>query len=400
MLNPLLYQFRETLKTHGKDIKINNIDTRVILKSTRNEYDDKEVLTTGDIGRGDYINYNDLYFITLTETADQYGSVYNKSTIRRTNFDIKFIIDDRLFQFPTIIESKNAYLADNNLLPMLVHTLQITIPLTPITEQIKIEDAILKWGQKWKVTARDYTKDGLIILTMERIGSSHNDDKENEIADRYVEVDGQPQDKLKGNINPILPFDVIATEIVSVQSFNNVEVEFGTPIEDIELPQVATVTLDDATQVELNINWNTSTYYKETAGIYTFYGTLELIEGVANTGNHKAQIKIAVDEEIEEGAIYIVEVTKQYQGDTEYQLSSNNWQKYHIKKLVAGEEVEGSFTFALGEGLGGLTLTKESNNICKLSTVTIYGKYNIDLIITDTDIDEVVLTQNIYINGR
>lgn len=397
MLNPLLYQFKETLKSHGKDIKINNVDTRVILKSTRNEYDDKEVLTDVAIGRGDYINYNDLYFIALTETIDQYGNVYNKSTIRRTNFDIKFIVEDRLFQFPSIIESKNAYLADNNLLPMLVHTLQITIPLTPITEQIKIEDAILKWGQKWQIQGRDYTKDGLLILTMERTGTSHNDDKENEIADRYVE----DIDRLNGNITPLLPFDTIATEIVSVESFSNIEVEFGTDIEDIELPNIATAVLDDTTTTELSITWDTSTYDSETAGIYTFYGTLELTEGIANTGNHKAQIKIAVDEEIEQGATYSIEVTKQYGSDEDYSVSSNGWQKYHIKKMIGDTEVEGDFDFALSDDLGGLTLTKESNNICKISMPTLYGgEIDIKLIITDTDIDEIVIEQTITIYRR
>ncbi|HZJ98411.1 MAG TPA: hypothetical protein VFC79_00305, partial [Tissierellaceae bacterium] len=194
----------------------------------------------------------------------------------------------------------------------------IMLPYSDIVKRMDRDDRFVFNKTSYRVTFYDETTyPGLIALICQETGLSHLDDKVNEIANRWVEINGVLVDRLP--------------------------------------------TLDD---------------------------------------QEPGEPPIIDPEEPVEGVSYSIEIEKQYQGDTEYQLSSNNWQTYTIKKLVDNEVVDGSFNFALSESIEGLTLTKESDNSCKLSTVVVYGKYNTSIIVTDADTNELIAEQNIFIDGR
>ncbi|MGI6628629.1 MAG: Ig-like domain-containing protein, partial [Bacillota bacterium] len=89
-------------------------------------------------------------------------------------------------------------------------------------------------------------------------------------------------------------------EITSVASIADISVAYGTELSAVGLPTTVEVTLDDETTRNLSVTWDggTPAYDGNTAGEYVFAGTLTLVEGLANTGGHKAQIKVIVAEAV------------------------------------------------------------------------------------------------------
>ena len=409
MYNVLQYQFNNSLERYGYNVKVNSTaDARVMFK----EYEEGSSTTdykymlvaNGLINQGDIITLFDEQWFVLGKNVS-INDVYTKFVIRRCNFDIKFIIGDKLYQFPSIIEGDKFFIGGDNILPLSADTLQATLPLTDVTKQLQELNCFIKWGKKWEIQGVDYTKEGLAILHCKVTGTSHLDDKENEIANRYEQVGSEKVDKLNGNITPILPFDESTKplpNIVNVATFDNIQVDFGTLIDDIVLPSTVAATLNDDTVVDLVVTWDTSSYDGEVTAIYTFGGTIELVEGITNTNNIVANIKIVVGEAPPEPepevARYEITPILQYQDDTPYEIWYNSWQKYEIKKFVDDVEVNGNFTFTLSDTKA--TISEVTNNSCKVSVGSVFGNHTVKLIVTDTDTNEVAIERTINIMGR
>lgn len=295
----------------GYNIHINNIPAKAIINNAGNiDYDDKTIITHEELQRGYYVRHDNLIFIVISEVNAKRYNTYYKATMRRCNYDVKFIIDNKLYLYYAIIESKNFTLEQGQYFMTSGDKITITLPLTDITKQIKVNDRVIKFNTAWEIEGIDYTKKGLVILHCKRNQiNSKTDDVENEIADRYV----SGTDRLNGNITPTLPFDeepepeTKALDIIHVSTLDDIEVYQGTLIEDIELPASVLVTLEDSSIVELNVNWDVSTYNGDVLGTYQLVGTLELIEGISNTNNLTATINIIV-KEIPQEDNYTIEI--------------------------------------------------------------------------------------------
>ena len=86
-------------------------------------------------------------------------------------------------------------------------------------------------------------------------------------------------------------------EIVSVETISDKEVEFGTTVLELELPQTVKVQLDNQEERTLSVQWDTSSYNGNVANTYRLSGELVLIDGIANTNGLKAVVEVTVKEE-------------------------------------------------------------------------------------------------------
>lgn len=86
-------------------------------------------------------------------------------------------------------------------------------------------------------------------------------------------------------------------EIVSVETVQDKEVEFGTPVSALELPQTVKVQLDNNEERTLSVQWDTSSYNGNVANTYKLSGELDLTDGIANTKGLKATVEVTVKEE-------------------------------------------------------------------------------------------------------
>ncbi|MDW7661650.1 MAG: Ig-like domain-containing protein [Bacillota bacterium] len=91
-------------------------------------------------------------------------------------------------------------------------------------------------------------------------------------------------------------------EIVSMKDCFQIFVPFGTPFNEVNLPTTAFATLDDTTIVPIQVSWDGSnpTYDGNTPGDYIFTGTLNLVDGIANTDGHTASVTVTVTPPLKE----------------------------------------------------------------------------------------------------
>lgn len=84
--------------------------------------------------------------------------------------------------------------------------------------------------------------------------------------------------------------------IVSVDSIEDVIVEYGTEKKNLELPEKITLKLSDGSEKEVDVNWTSEKYDGNKTGEYTFVGSYDLPEGV--TGEKlEVNVKVKVKEE-------------------------------------------------------------------------------------------------------
>lgn len=239
--NDITYLLQEI----GHNIKVNNVPAKAIINNASMErtYDDKKIICHEELKRGMYISYNDLNFILLNEVNDKRYLTYYKGIMRNCNYDLKFIIQDKLYLFYSFIESDKFALSSSQFITLSADTITATLPLTDITKKIEVNMRFVSMGRVWEIYSIDKTKLGLIslICKVNQLDPLY-DDMENEIANRFV----GGVDKLKGNITPITPFNEGGT----------VEPE---PEPEPE-PEVLTITgLDKFTVYEKNIEYSINT---------------------------------------------------------------------------------------------------------------------------------------------
>ena len=86
-------------------------------------------------------------------------------------------------------------------------------------------------------------------------------------------------------------------QTIGLAAFEDIYADYGTSLEELNLPETAEVTLEDGTVKELAVTWDPQTYDSQTAGTQTVKGTLELEKYVINSEGKHAEIKVHVMEE-------------------------------------------------------------------------------------------------------
>ncbi len=88
------------------------------------------------------------------------------------------------------------------------------------------------------------------------------------------------------------------SEILSLEDFTQISVNYGTLFSNVGLPLMVFATLNDTTTVPMQVNWNDGDpeYNGYTAGDYTFTGTLTDVDGIANNSGYTASIIVTVSD--------------------------------------------------------------------------------------------------------
>lgn len=83
---------------------------------------------------------------------------------------------------------------------------------------------------------------------------------------------------------------------VLVENVPDINVENGTTLSDLNLPNTVTVTLNDLTETSVAVTWDNGTplYDGNTEGTYTYAGTLNMPNGTINPNNLKAYVNVVV----------------------------------------------------------------------------------------------------------
>lgn len=170
----------------GKQIIINgNTATAIIGYADNKEFDDKKIITKSSIKRGDLIEIGDYKYIVISDTSDKRYDTYYKAIARRCIYNIFFNFAGTIKEFPAIVTSKIFDTEQGKYMQLAEGQIQVTLQDNADTSNIQLQQRFIIMGDAWKVTGIDKAKNGLIILNCEIDVFNDNDDKNNEIADRW-----------------------------------------------------------------------------------------------------------------------------------------------------------------------------------------------------------------------
>lgn len=114
-------------------------------------------------------------------------------------------------------------------------------------------------------------------------------------GDLTLEPDLLNMGALKASLTvTVLAEDTVVREVTGVANIAARQVSYGTVAGNLGLPTKVTVTLDDSSEAELEVVWNTLEYNENTVGTYTLTGRLVEVDGIINPNSLTAEIKITV----------------------------------------------------------------------------------------------------------
>lgn len=175
----------------GEDIKHNSIDKKVLIEDTTNfdnYYDDKNITVDFEIATGDLIFYQNYTWIIQNE-IDKNIRTY-KARIRKAKHNIKFVIDDSISEFPSIIDTKIMDTQSGQFITLPSGEIKVVLQANEYSKNLKRDIRFIKMGSVFKIVGIDRSKIGLIILhCKEDQFNNVTDDLENEVAniDKLVE---------------------------------------------------------------------------------------------------------------------------------------------------------------------------------------------------------------------
>lgn len=173
------------LSMAGDDIYINNdtMPKKALINNlpVNRQADIRTISTTSEIKRGDLVNWDNEYWLIISEVGHKRYTYY-KGIIQRCNYNIKFNFQGTIKEFPAIVDSKVFDTETNQYLSIPAGKIVVTMQSNADSENIKINDRFIKMKNAWKVTGIDRTNNGLLILHCDLDAIISSDDLENEIA--------------------------------------------------------------------------------------------------------------------------------------------------------------------------------------------------------------------------
>ena len=173
------------LSMAGDDIYINNgtIPKKALINNlpVNRQADIRTISTTTEIKRGDLINWDNEYWLIISEIGHKRYSYY-KAIIQKCNYNIKFNFSGTIKQFPCIADSKIFDIETNQYLSIPAGKIVVTMQSNENSENITIGQRFIKMKNAWKVTGIDRTKNGLLMLYCDLDTITASDDVVNEVA--------------------------------------------------------------------------------------------------------------------------------------------------------------------------------------------------------------------------
>lgn len=229
----------------GKDVDIDSVPTRALVtyhQNPLNEFKESRKITVWHeelINRGSYVKTlkDNRQFLVISEVND--NDLIKYALMRETNHNLKWINkNNQLITRPCIEDARTLYttgVKDEKVIEIPNGMVGIQLPYDDETKLLDREDCFVFNKTKYKVTFYDETTfRGLILLICtETAIDTVKDDETNEIADRWVEIDGKRVDRLPWlddqeppiEPEPTEPTQGITYAITSVDKYGKTDVD-------------------------------------------------------------------------------------------------------------------------------------------------------------------------------
>ena len=227
MLNPLEYQFTNTLRNYGYDVIVNGEDeVKVILKEYKegiSPTDYKYMLfQNGLIKQGDIISiFNDNWLVLHEDIS--INDVYTRVIIRRLKFKINFNFTGEVISFPSAIDEGTYRISTNEYITLQDGRIVLNMQENETSKRISLNQRFLIMDNAWKVVQKTNAEHGIYKIYADIDIFNDNDDRENEIADRWqYETKDNYAITINNVVDSALPLD--STLQLDITVTNNDEV--------------------------------------------------------------------------------------------------------------------------------------------------------------------------------
>lgn len=173
------------LSMAGDDIYINNdtMPKKALINNlpVNRQADIRTIATKEEIKRGDLINWDNEYWLIISEIGQKRYSYY-KGIIQKCNYNIKFNFQGTIKEFPAIVDSKVFDTETNQFFSVPAGKIVVTMQDSVDSENIALNQRFISMKNAWKVSGIDRTKNGLLMLYCDLDTITASDDVVNEVA--------------------------------------------------------------------------------------------------------------------------------------------------------------------------------------------------------------------------
>ncbi len=194
------------------------------------------------------------------------------------------------------------------------------------------------------------------------------------------------------------PDEVIDKNITGVTQIADINVENGTEFDAIGLPEEVEVKLDDDSVTNLSVEWEKGNYDGNKAGEYTLEGTIKLPDGITNTNNLKATVKVTVTAKVVPvtGVTLNKNTTSLVEGQTEKLTATISPDNATNKNVIWGSSDE---TIATVDNTGKVTGVKAGK--ATIAVITADGNFTATCKVTIIPVsDIIVINKEVPENGE
>lgn len=175
----------------GENFLLNGIAQRgLFVEATEKilQYDDIILTSKISLETGSLVNYQKSIWLIISQVdlSDDADSKIFRARIRKANYNAKFNFLGNVKSFDAIISTQILDIENGKFMSMSVGKILVSLSDTLDSRDIIIDQRFLIMGQAWKVVGIDKSSVGLIILNCDMVVFNTNDDKVNEIADRWT----------------------------------------------------------------------------------------------------------------------------------------------------------------------------------------------------------------------
>lgn len=167
----------------GEAVQIGGIPATALLTAApKSDYytDDKYLRTKAALHTGALVTYRGEDWLVVSQVRN-HGNHY-EGRMRKTNHQTKFILDDWLYTFPSILEMVNLTIDESQSINIATGNIKVTLGANDFTRSITVNTRFIASLAAWKVVGVDLTETGLVVLTAARDVFVAGDDQEQEIA--------------------------------------------------------------------------------------------------------------------------------------------------------------------------------------------------------------------------
>ncbi|WP_047155159.1 Ig-like domain-containing protein [Aneurinibacillus tyrosinisolvens] len=176
--------FQFILDDAGTDILINRVSKRAVISQSGMGlvYDDRKISTLEAIKCGDVIDYKNKKWMIINDTkAERYDN--NKAIMRNLPYEIIFNNNCSFTTIPCYMESQSFDVKSGQMMSLATGRIYVHTPDNADSRSLQLNNRFIKFGQAWKLSGIDHTKEGIITYTLEMDTiNTASDDMVNEIA--------------------------------------------------------------------------------------------------------------------------------------------------------------------------------------------------------------------------